>query len=289
MDVYVDSSVLSKDRPIGDCIRSLLGTGDLLGVRKIVDALRARARCRQILWVERDASYCNWELCQKIYSDKANTGTDVGFAGLSEREQRDLQALANALSTGFRKIKALHRNVLDVASRNVALVWKIAMNPRETIEDYSPDRQVVIVPESRCFDDDAVCRVLYCNHPEVPENSANRGYVSQSHENKHFLVTNNDVAWKANTDIVNSRYGEKVSKFCPGIKFGEDGYASLERSALKDAMQAGKYSLAKMSRHVYAHGEQIGASEGEMTCKVRIEASNRDVHVYPVPEATPVG
>lgn len=277
MQIFVDASAVSLERTGEECCLAL---AKLLSVAK---SLHKRAGCARFSWVEQPGSHSRPELIQKAYESKGVSGVS-----LSDREKRDMRALANELATGF--VAGADPDVCHAASCNASLVWVLLKEVGAVVVQYDKDgvsREVVKVSNANHLKDDAVCRVLYCNHPDVFENSANKGYVSQSHGDKHFLVAEHAETWIKDTDVVISRYGAKVSKFRPGIVFDGDEYKALERSALKGAMCNGKYSLDRVARYVYTHDAVIGASEGEMTRKIRIETCNRDVHMYPVPETTP--
>lgn len=277
MQIFVDASAVSLERTGEECCLAL---AKLLSVAK---SLHKRAGCARFSWVEQPGSHSRRELIRK-----ANESKGVSCGSLSDREKRDIRALANELATGF--VVADDPDVCHAASCNASLVWVLLQDVGAVVVQYDKDgdsREVVKVSNADQLKDDAVCRVLYCNCPDVLENSANRGYVSQSHGNKHFLVAEHAETWIEDTNVAISRYGVKVSKFCPGIVFGGEEYKALERSALKGAMCNGKYSLDRVARHVYTNDVVIGASEGEMTHKIRIETCNRDVHMYPVPETTP--
>ena len=279
MQIFVDASAVSLERTGEECCLAL---AKLLSVAK---SLHKRAGCARFSWVEQPGSHSRPELIQKACESKGVSGVS-----LSDREKRDMRALANELATGF--VAAAEPDVCHAASCNASLVWVLLKEVGAVVVQYAKDgdsREVVKVSNADHLKDDAVCRVLYCNRPDVLENSANKGYVSQSHGNKHFLDTNGMASWIKDTDSVNPGYKQKVSKFCPGIVWGEDRYNAIERFALIDAMKGGKYSLENMAGHIYTHDTAIGASHGAMTRKVclDINARNRDVHMYPVPETTP--
>lgn len=279
MRLFVDSSAILRGIPIEECCRALAKSiGSIAGV------VHKRAQCKKFLWVNEPDSYSRGELINKAFACKSESNS-----ALSNQDKRDMARLAIELSTGFDRAKV--PCAFDAASHDASLVLVLMKDVDKVVAKYGqPDdyREVVNVSKIEHLQDDAACRVLYCNHPEVPENANKKGYVSRSHGNKHFLVANQTVTWKEDTDTVNSHYGKKISKFCPGIVFGKDKYNSLERAALKDAMVKGKYSLENMAGHVYTNDTEVGASYGMMTRKVYVDinANTHDIHMYPVPETT---
>ena len=280
MRIFVDSSAISRGMPIGERCRT-----SARSIVSLAEGLHKRACCRRFSWVSASGAYSLYEFIRIVRESVG--GADVV---LSEREKRDIKSLANELSSGF--VPAKDRCVLCAASHEASLVWALLKKVDETVVSHNHDgekREVVICSEVGHLQDNAVCCVLYCNHPEVPNNSIHKGYESRSHDNKHFLDTNGTASWIKDTDSVNPGYKQKVSKFCPGIVWGEDRYNAIERFALIDAMKGGKYSLENMAGHIYTNDTAIGASHGAMTRKVclDINARNRDVHMYPVPETTP--
>lgn len=280
MRIFVDSSAISRGMPIGERCR--------ISARSIVllaESLHKRACCRRFSWVLTSNSYSLYELIRIV-----RESVDGAGGVLSDREKRDIKSLANELSSGFMSVK--DRCASCAASHEASLVFALLKDVDETVVSHSHDgdnREVVICSEVGHLQDNAVCCVLYCNHPEVPDNFKHKGYESRSHDNKHFLDTKGTTSWIKDTNSVNPGYKEKVSKFCPGIVWGEDRYNAIERFALIDAMKEGKYSLENMAGHVYTNDTEIGASHGAMTRKVYLDinARNRDVHMYPVPETTP--
>lgn len=277
MEVFVDASSVSQEKTGEECCLALT---KILAVAK---AFHTRARCKRLSWVACQGSYSHYELIPKAKERKSGL-----YERLSASEKRDMRALAIELATGFKFVT--DNNIRHTASCSASLVWTLLNPADKVVVQYVHNgcaRDVVVVSKEAHLRDDAVCRVLYCNHPDVSANASSRGFESQSHDDKHFLATSRVEGWIEGTEVVNPSYREKVSKFCPGIVFGGDRYLTLERLALRGAMQKGKYALDKMDGHVYQHEEVVGASEGKMTSKVCVDTCNRDVHMYPVPETTP--
>ncbi len=261
-----------------ECCRTLARSiGFIAGI------VHKRAQCTKFSWVSTPDAYSYIDLvriAQKL------AGTTGGV--LSKSEKRDLGSLARELATGFKSAKK--PCAYCAASHEASLVWILLTEIDETVASHDHNggnREVVVFSKTEHLHDDAVCRVLYCNHPKVTKNINNKGYVSQAHHNKHFLDTNNANCWVEDTDKINSGYGKKVSKFIPGITYESEDYKKLECSALLDAMRNGKYSLERTRKHIFSANQEIGASNGEMTHKICIDTCNRDVHLYPVPETTP--
>lgn len=277
MKIYIDGSQLVRKLTIKDFRREREDA-----VLSIAEKLHKRAKCFRFSWMDA----LGYESLAKLMKSVFDLLKEHS-SSLSEPDQKAMKSFLMSISW----VDApLGSSAFHEASCNASLVWVLLRGDDEIVESYDfggVSRQVVKISKYAHLKDDAVCRVLYCNHPEVNDNSSNKGYVSLSRGDKHFLDTNNAESWVEDTDEITKGYGKKVSKFRPGITWESEDYKKLERSALLDAMRKGKYSLERMKGHVYTHGEDVGASDGERTHKVCVDTSNRDVHLYPVPNTTP--
>lgn len=270
MDVSLDATVFTKDRELLEWCKLLRCT------MSIAQILHKRAKCPKIHWMRRGEF-----ASQYSYEDFAREIKNPQGVFAKSVPERDYKRFKNDFFTAFKGNAKTVSNVYAEASESASLVWYVTESSVSVIVNYSeikPEIEAVRVSDETDFQCDEVCRVLYCNHPEVPENSKEKGYAIDEYL-KHSQVHQKDVD-KDNEWIDKTQDGG-ASQFLPQWKYKTKGYETLVRNTLLSAMKAGKYSEKRMNAHEYKGDELVGASNGSLTSRVRLCIKDASVHIYP--------
>lgn len=271
MDVYLDAAVFTKDR-------SLLEWCELL--RRTIFIARIfhnRAKCPKICWMRGevfDGKYSYEDFVREIKNPQGVFAKSV--------PERDYKQFRNDFFTAFRGDAKAISNVYAKASVSASLVWYVTNSNVSVVVNYSkikPELEAVRVSGEINFQCDEVCRVLYCNHPEVLANSQRKGYsiaLYLKHSQINQLGVEKDNEW-----IDKTKNGD-ASQFLPQWKYRTKGYECLVKGAIFSAMKSGKYSEQRMNSHVYESDVVVGASNGSLTTKVCLCIKDANVHIYPL-------
>lgn len=263
MDVYVDGLQLSPTAIVDECCEKLLPLVPLMR------NLNKHRKCPRWSWVGSSNCYGPYDYCNMLRAALKN--------GLVPAARcRDINELIRTLSTGFTLSKKAG-NALDRASCAAALAYRIGMPSSEVVQGCSNDREAIQISELRQLEDAAVCRVLFCNHPDVPEYQEKPGYEVAEYT-KHSTYPQD---FDRSADLLIQGTQRSAAQFLPKYQYGTSGYRCLICEVMLCGMKNGRYSENRLDGFNCHYSEEVGASEGRMTTGVYLDFHSGAVHIYP--------
>lgn len=263
MDVYVDGSQLSPTATVDECCQKLQPLVPLMR------NLNKHRKCPKWSWMKCSNSLSLYDYCNKMREALRRNEVSASSRHLVEN-------LVRMLSTSF-IVCEKKGGTLDCASHAVALAYRIGTPSSEIIQECADNREAVQVSEVRHLEDAVVCRVLYCNHPDVPEYQRRTGYVVAEYV-KHSTFPHD---FDRTHDSLILKTKGTPSQFLPKYQYGTPDYGRLIREVMLCAMKDGRYSEGRLDGFCCCCRDEVGASEGRMTTGVYLDFHSGNVHIYP--------